>query len=69
MRYRIEQQANGWIIIHPSDNDLVWCGRFWADAELWGAQPETFISRDAALRYAEGIWGEHPKTTLRETTK
>jgi hypothetical protein len=58
MRYRIEQYDGQWIIIHPSDNDLTWTGRFWADVELWGDSPLTFASRDEAAAYAQSIWGE-----------
>jgi hypothetical protein len=58
IHYRITELHEGWVITHPSDNDLVWAGRFWADPEQRGSRPTTFDSESEAKAYAKQVFGE-----------
>jgi len=55
--YRIEQQDERWLIVHPRDAELIWCGSHWGYPDQSGPPLINFPSYAAALNYASKVLG------------
>lgn len=58
--YRITQTPDGkyWVIVSPSDPELIWCGSHWGYADQSGGKPLiSFPDQASAEKYAALILG------------
>lgn len=55
-RYRIEQQDERWVIVHPRDAELIWCGSHWGYCDQ-SAALVSFATREQAEHYAVVVLG------------
>jgi hypothetical protein len=57
-RYRIvEHQPDHYIIVNANDEALAWAGSHWFFIGESGPQLTSFASREAAVHYAEVVFG------------